>query len=186
MKITALTIPDILLICPQVYADERGFFMETFNSIDFVKAGLPSQFVQQNHSGSRKGVLRGLHYQIKQPQGKLVKVMIGEIYEVAVDIRAGSPTFGKWVGINMAAKDHCQLWIPVGFAHGFYILSDWVEVTYQTTNPYAPEWERTILWNDADLNIAWPLDGTAPLLSKKDAQGKHLAEAEVFQMDRNE
>lgn len=186
MKITSLAITDVLLIKPEIHTDERGFFIETFKTIDFAKAGLPNHFVQQNHSGSCQGVLRGLHYQIKQAQEKLVQVIVGEIYEVVVDIRSHSPTFGKWVGLNVSAKEHHQLWIPKGFAHGFYTLSDWAEVIYQTTNLYSPKWERAILWNDAKLEISWPLiDGRPPLLSEKDTHAKGLFDVEVYKNMNN-
>ena len=181
MKITPLAISEILLIQPDVYIDERGFFMETYKVSDFQKNFSKKRFVQQNHSGSHSEVLRGLHYQIKFPQEKLIQVITGEIYEVAVDIRANSATFGNWVGMNVSAKEHKLLWVPNGFAHGFYTLSKWAEIIYYVNNPYSPKWERTLLWNDDDLGITWPLaSGRMPLLSKKDSCGKRFLEAEVY------
>jgi dTDP-4-dehydrorhamnose 3,5-epimerase len=181
MKITQLAIPEVLLIQPEVHADERGFFMEIFQAQKFAEAGLPFQFVQYNHSGSHQGTLRGLHYQIQQTQGKLVQVIVGEVFEVAVDLRAVSPNFGRWVGRMISSQEHLLIWIPAGFAHGIYITSKWAEVIYQTTDFYAPAWERVLLWNDTDLNIAWPLlDGQAPSLSVKDSVGKRLVEADLF------
>jgi dTDP-4-dehydrorhamnose 3,5-epimerase len=155
--------------------------METFRAAQFAEAGIPTQFIQDNHSGSRQGALRGLHYQIRQAQGKLLRVVAGEIFDVAVDIRRSSASFGKWEGIYLSAKNRLQVWIPPGFAHGFYVLSDWAEVLYKTTDYYAPMWERTILWNDPEIGVQWPLiDGAPPTLSPKDAQGKRLGEAELF------
>ena len=181
MKFTSASIPDIILIEPNLFGDDRGFFMETFRAAQFAEGGIPTQFIQDNHSGSRQGALRGLHYQIRQAQGKLLRVVAGEIYDVAVDIRRSSPTFGKWEGMHLSAKNKLQVWIPPGFAHGFYVLSDWAEVLYKATDYYAPQWERTILWNDPDIGIQWPLiEGTLPTLSPKDAQGKRLSEAELF------
>jgi dTDP-4-dehydrorhamnose 3,5-epimerase len=169
------------LIEPHVFGDARGFFMETFQARQFEQAGLPAAFVQDNHSGSRQGILRGLHYQIHQPQGKLVRVVAGEVFDVAVDLRRHSPTFQKWTGSVLSAQNHCQLWVPVGFAHGFYVISDWAEVVYKTTDFYAPEWERCLLWNDPQIGIQWPIpQGQAPILSNKDAQGKQIADAELF------
>jgi dTDP-4-dehydrorhamnose 3,5-epimerase len=164
-----------------VYGDERGFFMETYQYERFCDAGIPYRFVQDNHSGSRRGTLRGLHYQIQQPQGKLVRVIAGEIFDVAVDLRRTSPTFGKWEGLRLSAENKLQLWIPPGFAHGFYVLSEWAEVTYKTTDYYAPQWERTLLWNDPEIGIQWPITpGELPVISTKDTQGKGIAQAEVF------
>ncbi len=166
---------------PRVFEDSRGYFIESYNTQKFEQAGLASRFVQDNQSGSHGGVLRGLHYQIHQPQGKLVRVVVGEIYDLAVDIRRSSPTFGKWVGEALSAENRKQLWIPPGFAHGFYVLSDWAEVLYKTTDYYAPQHERTLLWNDPALAIDWRLrDGTVPLLSMKDAEGMPLSKAELF------
>ncbi|MHB8193271.1 MAG: dTDP-4-dehydrorhamnose 3,5-epimerase [Bellilinea sp.] len=181
MKIIPTDIPDLLLIEPKVYRDERGFFMETYQQRLFVEAGLPDNFVQDNHSGSHKGILRGLHYQVTQPQGKLVRVVVGEVFDVAVDLRKSSPTFGRWVGARLSAENKRIFWIPPGFGHGYYVLSDWAEFVYKATAFYAPEFERTILWNDPQIGIEWPLlDGNAPLLSSKDAAGKLLSQAQVF------
>ena len=181
MKFTATSIPEVILIEPNIFGDERGFFMETFRAAQFAEAGIPTRFIQDNHSGSRQGALRGLHYQIRQAQGKLLRVVSGEIFDVVVDIRRSSPSFGKWEGIYLSAKNKLQVWIPPGFAHGFYVLSDWAEVLYKTTDYYAPQWERTILWNDPEIGIQWPLiEGAPPTLSPKDAQGKRLSEAELF------
>ena len=181
MEFIPTSLPGVLLIQPKVFGDGRGFFMETYRSQRFVEAGIPAQFVQDNHSGSRQGILRGLHYQIRQPQGKLVRVVVGEIYDAIVDLRRSSPTFGDWEGIQLSAENKHQLWIPPGFAHGFYVLSEWAEVVYKTTDYYAPEWERTLLWNDPQLAIPWPLvDGQAPSLSQKDMQGVPLQDAEIF------
>jgi dTDP-4-dehydrorhamnose 3,5-epimerase len=182
MEFTPTSIPDVILVEPQVFNDERGFFMETYHEKRFAKEGLHLAFVQDNHSRSRQGTLRGLHYQIRQTQGKLVRVILGEIFDVAVDIRRNSPTFGRWVGTCISAKNKSQLWVPPGFAHGFYVTSEWAEVIYKATDFYAPEWERTILWNDPDVGIVWPLmAGKPPALSLKDAQGKLLSQAEVFE-----
>lgn len=181
MKITPLKIPDVLLLDFEVYSDERGLFMETYQSKKFSELGIPYTFVQDNHSGSRKGVLRGLHYQIRHPQGKLVRVVVGEIFDVCVDLRRRSPTFGKWVGIALAATDNMQVWIPEGFAHGFLVLSEWAEVLYKVTDFYAPEWDRTLLWNDPDVGIEWPLEqGQVPIQSERDRSGKRFMDAEVF------
>lgn len=181
MEFIPTDIPDIVQIVPKQSGDSRGFFLETYRLDLFSKAGISAAFVQDNHSGSEQGVLRGLHYQIRQAQGKLVRVISGEIYDVAVDIRRSSPTFGKWVGLYLSAKNKQQLWIPPGFAHGFYVTSVWAEVAYKVTDYYAPEWERSLLWNDPALGIDWPLvHGKPPILSAKDARGKTLAEAELF------
>lgn len=178
-------IPDILLIEPQIFADERGFFMETYQARRFAQAGIRANFVQDNHSKSRQGTLRGLHYQVRQAQGKLLRVISGEIFDVAVDIRRSSPTFGKWVGEILSAQNKLQIWVPPGFAHGFYVVSEWAELVYKTTDFYAPQWERTIQWNDPDLAIDWPLCGSAPILSAKDAHGTPFqtatAATEVFE-----
>lgn len=180
MKATRLAIPDVVLLEPRVFGDDRGFFFESFNQQRFEEAiGRTVNFVQDNHSRSAKGVLRGLHYQIRQPQGKLVRVVVGEVFDVAVDLRKSSPTFGKWVGELLSAENKHQLWIPEGFAHGFVVVSETAEFIYKTTDYYAPAYERCLLWNDVELNIAWPA-GILPILSAKDAQGKSLAEAEVF------
>jgi dTDP-4-dehydrorhamnose 3,5-epimerase len=173
-------IPDILLIEPQVFGDERGFFFESFNARSFAeKAGISKSFVQDNHSRSARNVLRGLHYQIQQAQGKLVRVIVGEVFDVAVDIRCQSKTFGQWVGYRLSADNKHQLWVPPGFAHGFLVLSDYSEVLYKTTDYYAPEHERSILWNDPSLGISWPLS-EEPILSQKDQAGMPFKSAEVF------
>ena len=180
MKATPLAIPDVYLIEPRVYSDERGFFFESYNQRQFeTMIGKTVAFVQSNHSRSMRNVLRGLHYQIKQPQGKLVRVIAGEVFDVAVDLRRSSNTFGQWVGEILTAENKKQLWIPEGFAHGFVVLSAPAEFLYQTTDYWAPEYERCLRWNDASLAIQWPIDGE-PVLSAKDAQGKSLGEAEVY------
>jgi len=182
MDFIPTSLPDVLLIQPKVFGDGRGFFMETYRHQRFADAGIPVHFVQDNHSGSRQGILRGLHYQIRQPQGKLVRVVVGEVYDAVVDLRRSSPAFGRWEGIHLSAENKRQLWIPPGLAHGFYVLSEWAEVVYKTTEYYAPEWERTLLWNDPQLAIPWPLvGGQPPSLSHKDEQGKPLHEAESFE-----
>lgn len=181
MEFVPEKIPDVLILKPKVFEDPRGFFLETYREVEFSEAGIGQKFVQENHSASQKGVLRGLHYQIRQPQGKLIRAIAGEIFDVAVDIRRSSPTFGQWVGIILSAENKLQLWIPPGFAHGFYVLSENAEVTYKVTDYYAPEWDRSILWNDPQLAIDWPLlNGLSPSLSNKDINGKPLADAELF------
>jgi len=180
MKATPLAIPEVFLIEPKVFGDDRGFFFVSFNQEKFEAAiGRQVAFVQDNHSRSVKNVLRGLHYQIQQPQGKLVRVVQGEVFDVAVDIRKSSPTFGQWVGEILSAENKRQLWVPEGFAHGFVVLSDTAEFLYKTTDYYAPEHERSIAWNDPAIAIQWPIDGE-PVLSAKDQQGKSLADAEHF------
>ncbi len=180
MKATPLAIPDVFLIEPKVFGDERGFFFESFNQAQFEKAiGKSVQFVQDNHSRSVKNVLRGLHYQIQQPQGKLVRVVQGEVFDVAVDLRKSSGTFGQWVGEILSAENKRQLWIPEGFAHGFVVLSETAEFLYKATNYYAPANERCIAWNDSTLDITWP-DGLVPLLSTKDLAGLPLGKAELY------
>ena len=180
MKIIQTEIPDVLVIEPRVFEDERGFFYESFNERVFQeKADVVERFVQDNHSRSAKNVLRGLHYQIKQPQGKLVRVVAGEIFDVAVDLRSSSKYFGQWIGVHLSAKNKQQLWIPAGFAHGFLVVSEYAEVLYKTTDYYAPEYERSLLWSDPDLAIAWPLE-VEPIVSAKDRAGKLVKEAEVF------
>lgn len=174
MKVTPTAIPDVLIIEPKVFCDARGFFYESFNQKAFNEAtGTHYQFVQDNHSRSAKGVLRGLHYQIQQPQGKLVRVVRGAVFDVAVDIRKSSPTFGKWVGVELSEDNHRQVWIPPGFAHGFLSLSDSAEFLYRTTAYYAPEYERCIAWNDPAIGIKWPIK-TEPILSSKDQLGMML------------
>lgn len=182
MKFIPTSIPDIISIEPRVFGDSRGFFMETYQAQKFADAGIPVDFVQDNHSGSRRGTLRGLHYQIRQAQGKLVRVVAGEIFDVAVDLRRSSPTFGQWVGILLSTENKRQVWVPAGFAHGFYVTSEWAEIVYKTTDFYAPEWERTLAWNDPQLNVQWPLvDGQPPVMSAKDTQGKLLTEVDLFE-----
>ncbi|MFZ6020114.1 MAG: dTDP-4-dehydrorhamnose 3,5-epimerase [Chloroflexota bacterium] len=181
MKFTACRIPDVILIEPHLFGDQRGFFMETYQQKVFAEQGITAQFVQDNHSGSRRGTLRGLHYQIQQAQGKLVRVVAGQIFDVAVDLRRSSPTFGQWVGEVLSAENKRQLWIPPGFAHGFYVLSEWAEVVYKASDFYAPQWERTLLWNDPAVGIEWPLEGSPELLiSEKDRAGLPLAQAETY------
>jgi dTDP-4-dehydrorhamnose 3,5-epimerase len=181
MQFIPTEIPDVVLIEPRVYGDERGFFMEIFHAARFAAQGIPVDFVQDNHSGSAQGILRGLHYQIRQAQGKLIRVVAGEVFDVAVDLRRSSPTCFRWVSQTLSVKNKQQLWVPPGFAHGFYVLSEWAEVVYKTTDFYAPEWERTLLWNDPQLGIKWPLISGAPLiLSAKDASGTPLREAEIY------
>ncbi|HEX7966547.1 MAG TPA: dTDP-4-dehydrorhamnose 3,5-epimerase [Gammaproteobacteria bacterium] len=179
MEFQRLDIPDVVLVKPKVFGDERGWFFESWEARKFAAAGLDVPFVQDNYSRSVKGTLRGLHYQIKQPQGKLVRVTQGEVFDVAVDIRKSSPTFGKWVGTVLSADNKHQLWVPPGFAHGFYVLSETAEFFYKCSDFYAPEHERTLRWDDPKLGIAWPLNG-APLLSPKDRLGKPLAEADTY------
>ncbi|RUM40642.1 MAG: dTDP-4-dehydrorhamnose 3,5-epimerase [Desulfobulbus sp.] len=180
MNVEKTAISDVLIIEPMVYGDERGFFFESFNQQRWQdETGLETRFVQQNHSRSVKNVLRGLHYQIKQPQGKLVRVVLGEVFDVAVDLRSSSPTFGKWVGTHLTAENKKQFWVPEGFAHGFLVLSEVAEFLYLTTDYYAPEHERAIIWNDPDLGIAWPLEGE-PGLSEKDRKAEFFTNAEVF------
>lgn len=174
-------IPDVKLIKPQVFGDARGYFMETYHAQKFARDGIEAVFVQDNQSGSRQGILRGLHYQYRQPQGKLVRAIAGEIFDVAVDLRRSSPTFGQWVGATLSAENKHQLWVPAGFAHGFYVVSEWAEVAYKATDFYAPQFEATLLWNDAAVGIDWPLVGGAPpVLADKDRAGKLLRDAPLF------
>lgn len=180
MNIIRTDIPDVLIVEPKVFGDARGFFFESYNQRRFEElTGLSLNFVQDNHSRSARGVLRGLHYQVKQPQGKLVRVIAGEVFDVAVDLRRSSPTFGKSVGVTLSADNHRQLWIPPGFAHGFLVTSDTADFVYKATDYYAPEYERSVLWNDPALAIPWPLQGD-PLLSAKDKAGVPLAQAETY------
>src|SRR5690606_81477 len=180
MNATPLAIPDVILFEPKVFGDDRGFFFESFNQAQFDAAvGRPVTFVQDNHSRSVRNVLRGLHYQVQQPQGKLVRVAVGEVFDVAVDLRRSSPTFGQWVGAVLSAENKKQLWVPEGFGHGFVVLSEVAEFLYKTTDYYAPAHERCIIWNDPTLAIDWQLQGE-PVLSAKDAQGAAFAQAEVF------
>lgn len=181
MQVHTTNIPEVLIFEPKVFGDERGFFYESFNERRFKElTGVSTSFVQDNHSKSAKNVLRGLHYQIRQPQGKLVRVVAGEVFDVAVDIRKNSPTFGNWVGVTLSADNKRQLWVPPGFAHGFVVTSESAEFLYKTTDYWAPEFERSILWNDPAIGIQWPIDGT-PQLSGKDQVGKLLNDAEVFE-----
>lgn len=181
MNIIKTGIEDVLVIEPKVFGDERGFFFESFNQKVWCElTGLEKTFVQDNHSRSGKNVLRGLHYQIQQPQGKLVRVIRGSVFDVAVDIRRNSPSFGRWVGMELSEENKRQMWIPEGFAHGFLVLSQAAEFLYKTTDYWAPQYERTIAWNDPDLKIAWPLNGP-PILSEKDARGVSFREADVFE-----
>ncbi|MDP3815468.1 dTDP-4-dehydrorhamnose 3,5-epimerase [Pseudomonas sp.] len=180
MRAIATELSDVLILEPKVFGDERGFFFESFNARAFEQAtGLTREFVQDNHSGSQRGVLRGLHYQLQQPQGKLVRVTAGAVYDVAVDLRHGSATFGRWTGVHLSAENRRQLWVPEGFAHGFLVLSEFAEFLYKTTAYYAPEHERCIRWDDPTLGIDWPLAG-APQLSAKDQAGCTFAAAECF------
>ncbi len=181
MKVKPTSIPDVVILKPMLFEDERGFFMETYQEENFKTLGITAKFVQDNHSGSVRGVLRGLHYQIQRPQGKLVRVVSGEVFDVAVDLRESSKTFGKWVSATLTAENKHQLWIPPGFAHGFYVLSDWADLLYKVTEYYAPEWDRVLRWDDPEIGIEWPLlKGASPRLSTKDAHGNSLAEAELF------
>lgn len=181
MKVIATALPEVLILEPQVFGDERGFFYESFNARRFAEAtGVSRDFVQDNHSRSARGVLRGLHYQLQQAQGKLVRVSAGEVYDVAVDVRRSSPNFGKWVGVHLSAENKRQLWVPEGFAHGFLVLSEYAEFLYKTTDYYAPAHERCIRWDDASLAIDWPLHELTPQLSAKDQQGLSLQDAETF------
>ncbi len=181
MNVIETALPGVKLLLPRVYRDDRGFFMESWNAHMFAAAGIDSTFVQDNHSCSAKGVLRGLHYQITSPQGKLIRVIAGAVYDVAVDIRISSPTFGRWAGVELSAENKLQCWVPPGFAHGFLSLRDGTELLYKCTDFYSVQAERSLFWNDPDIAISWPLEGIgAPILSAKDAAAKPLAEAEVF------
>lgn len=181
MQFTSTELPGIILIQPKIFADERGFFLESYRKDRFSAAGIQADFVQDNHSASTQGVLRGLHYQIRQPQGKLVRVVAGEVFDVAVDLRRSSPTFGNWVGVTLSARKKNQLWVPPGFAHGFYVTSEKAEILYKATDYYAPQWEHCLLWNDPALGIDWPIiNGELPVLSAKDAQGSLLSETETY------
>lgn len=179
MRAVPAEIPDVLIIEPKVFGDARGFFFESWNRRSFAGLGLDVEFVQDNHSRSERNVLRGLHYQIEHAQGKLVRAIAGEVFDVAVDLRRGSKTFGKWVGFTLSAENKRMAWIPPGFAHGFCVVSEAAEFLYKTTDYWSPEHERTVIWNDPDLAIPWPLSGP-PLLASKDAVGKRLAEAEIY------
>ena len=182
MKITSTSIPDVKIIEPVVFKDKRGFFFEAWQQKRFDKEIAPRSFVQDNISGSVKGTLRGLHYQTSNSQGKLIQVISGEVFDVAVDIRKSSPTFGKWVGEIISSQNRKQLWIPEGFAHGFYVISEWAEFTYKCTDFYSPESERTIMWNDRDIGIQWPVpEGEQPIVSEKDSAGKLFKDAVYFE-----
>jgi len=181
MKVIETAIPGLLILEPKVFGDARGFFMESYNAKAFQDAtGLDVNFVQDNHSRSGKGVLRGLHYQIEQAQGKLVRVTRGSVFDAVVDLRKSSPTFGQWAGVELSEENSRQLWIPPGFAHGFLVTSDSADFLYKTTDYYAPQFERSLAWNDPTVGVEWPLAGAAPLLSAKDVAGKPLAECETF------
>lgn len=181
MLFTSLEIQGVILITPKVFEDERGFFLECYRESMFSEAGITAKFVQDNHSASSRGVLRGLHYQIQQAQGKLLRCVAGEIFDVAVDLRRSSPTFGRWVSAILSAENKQMLWVPPGFAHGVYVLSERAELLYKTSDYYAPQHERSLLWNDPALGIPWPLvDGQPPILSKKDAEGTPLSQAETY------
>lgn len=179
MKVTPFAIPEVKLIEPKVFGDERGFFFESWNARTLAAAGIDAEFVQDNHSRSRRGVLRGLHYQILHPQGKLVRVVAGAVFDVAVDMRRSSPTFGHWVGTTLSADNKRMLWIPPGFAHGFVVVSDTADFLYKTTDYWHPEHERTLLWNDPEVGVAWPLEDP-PVLAAKDLAGLPLAAAETY------
>jgi dTDP-4-dehydrorhamnose 3,5-epimerase len=181
MKITKTAIPEVLVFEPTVHGDSRGYFMETFRLNDFNDAGDSLNFVQDNQSKSSQGTLRGLHYQLNFPQGKLVRVLSGEVFDVAVDIRKNSPTFGQWVGELLSAENHKQLWVPPGFAHGFYVTSESAELSYKCTEYYHPEDDHSLLWNDSSIEIEWPLVSDSPLLSDKDKNAKTLQEAALFE-----
>lgn len=180
MDFTPTAIPDVVVIEPKVFGDDRGFFMETFRASEFNQRCVERSFVQENHSLSKQGILRGLHYQIQQPQGKLVRVVSGCVFDVAVDLRQSSPTFGQWAGVELSAENKKQLWVPEGFAHGFYVMSEQAEFVYKCTDYWAPEYERSLLWNDTELAIQWPLVDSEPLLSEKDADGASWRDAEKF------
>ena len=181
MKVIETAIPGLLILEPKVFGDARGFFMESYNAKAFQDAtGLTPNFVQDNHSRSGKGVLRGLHYQVEQAQGKLVRVTRGSVFDAVVDLRKSSPTFGQWAGVELSEENNRQLWIPPGFAHGFLVTSDSADFLYKTTDYYAPQFERSLAWNDPTVGVEWPLAGAAPLLSAKDVAGKPLAECETF------
>jgi len=182
MQTTSTQLAGLMLLEPRVFADERGFFMETYQARKFADLGIAASFVQDNQSGSHHGILRGLHYQVVNPQGKLVRCVAGEIFDVAVDLRRSSPTFGRWVGTILSSENRRQLWIPIGFAHGFYTLSAWAEVVYKASDYYNPQGERCLVWNDPQVGIQWPVPpGESPLLSPKDQLGRTLAQAETFE-----
>jgi dTDP-4-dehydrorhamnose 3,5-epimerase len=181
MKLIPTAIPEVLILEPQVYGDARGFFLETWNTKTFAELGLDLNFVQDNHSRSRQGILRGMHYQIKHPQGKLVRVTSGKVFDVAVDLRQSSPTFGQWAGAELSADNHRMLWVPPGFAHGFYVMSESADFLYKCTDFYAPEYDRSLRWDDPTVGIQWPLvNSEPPLISAKDEAGKSWQEADKF------
>ena len=181
MNVIKTEIPDLLILEPKVFGDARGFFMESFNAKTFRElTGVEVNFVQDNHSRSGRGVLRGLHYQIQQPQGKLVRVTSGSVFDVAVDMRRSSPTFGKWAGVELTGENHRQFWVPAGFAHGFLVLSETADFLYKTTDYYAPEFERSLFWNDPVVGVQWPLGGIEPLLAAKDQAGKPFVQCDTF------
>ncbi|TAK56259.1 MAG: dTDP-4-dehydrorhamnose 3,5-epimerase [Gammaproteobacteria bacterium] len=182
MNFLRLAIPDVILVEPQVFGDDRGYFMETWQAAKFAAAGIDASFVQDNHSRSCRGTLRGLHYQLVRPQGKLVRVIAGEVFDVAVDLRRGSPTFGHWVGETLSVANKRQVWLPPGFAHGFYVISEFAEFTYKCTDYYHPQSERSLLWSDPALAISWPVpSGSEPILSAKDRAGVPLQSAECYE-----
>jgi len=181
MQFIKQNIHDVILCQSAVFQDERGFFFESYKKSTFSDAGISEEFIQDNYSKSKQGVLRGLHYQIRNPQGKLIRVVAGEIFDVAVDLRQSSPTFGKWVGVHLSAENKDMLWVPAGFAHGFYTLSPWAEIIYKVTEYYAPQWERIIRWDDPTIGVSWPiLHAQEPVLSAKDRGGKMLSDAELY------
>lgn len=180
MIVTATRIPDVKLITPRVFGDDRGFFMETWNAAAFAKAGLDLHFMQDNHSRSARGVLRGLHYQLRQPQGKLVRVTAGRVFDVAVDLRRSSPTFRQWVGVELSAENKQMLWVPPGFAHGFVTLEDGTDFLYKCTALYDPQDEQCLLWNDPDIGVEWPVGDMEPILSAKDGDGRNFSQAETY------
>jgi dTDP-4-dehydrorhamnose 3,5-epimerase len=181
MKVIPTHIPEVLILEPQVFGDARGFFLETWNANTFAELGLDLRFVQDNHSRSRQGILRGMHYQIQHPQGKLVRVTHGKVFDVAVDLRQSSPTFGQWAGAELSEENHRMLWVPPGFAHGFYVMSESADFLYKCTDFYAPEYDRSLRWDDPTVGIEWPLvNDAAPTISAKDEAGKHWQEADKF------
>ncbi len=180
IQTTPTNLPEVLILEPRVFSDSRGYFLESYNHRTFAELGLPAAFVQDNQSRSIRGVLRGLHYQVTQPQGKLVRAVRGEIFDVAVDLRRSSPRFGHWTGVRLSEENHRMLWIPAGFAHGFLVLSETADVLYKATDFYAPAGERSVLWDDSEIGVAWPLDGVEPILSAKDREAAPLRSADVF------
>ncbi len=180
MNVIQTAIPEVMVIEPVVREDVRGFFLEVWQEQRYRSAGIDLPFVQDNHSRSGCGTLRGLHYQIRHPQGKLVRVAAGEVFDVAVDLRRSSPTFGRWVGTILSGENHRQVWVPPGFAHGFYVTSEWADVLYKVTDFYAPEYDRTLRWDDSEVGVEWPLSGGKPVLSAKDAAGLSLSDADTY------